>query len=66
LISARGVILEQVLDLETQSYRLPGFLCGEIKLVEPIASVYTKSGDWPVWASMGFLLAGLIRFRDVT
>jgi apolipoprotein N-acyltransferase len=66
LISPRGVILEQVLDSETQSYRLPGFLCGEIELVEPTTSVYTKWGDWPVWVSMGFLLAGLILFRDVT
>jgi len=66
LISPRGVILEQVLESETQSYRLPGFLRGEIDLVEPTASLYTKWGDWPVWVSMGVVLAGLIRFRDVT
>ncbi|NDB94789.1 MAG: apolipoprotein N-acyltransferase [Verrucomicrobia bacterium] len=66
LISPRGVILAEVWDPETQSYRLPGFLRGEIELVEPTASVYTKWGDWPVWASMGLVLAGLIRFRDVT
>ena len=64
LISPRGVILEQVLDSETQSYRLPGFLCGEIELVEPKASVYTKWGDWSVWFSMGLVFIGLIRLRN--
>jgi apolipoprotein N-acyltransferase len=66
LISSKGVILSDVWDSETQSYHLPGFIHGEIELFEPIASVYTKWGDWPVWVSMAFLLAGLIRFRDVT
>jgi len=66
LISPRGVILSEVWDPEVQSYRLPGFLRGEIDLVEPTASLYTKWGDWPVWVSMGLVLAGLIRFRDVT
>jgi apolipoprotein N-acyltransferase len=66
LISPRGVIQSEVWDPETQSYRLPGFIHGEIELVDSRASVYTKWGDWPVWVSMGFLLAGLIRFRDVT
>lgn len=66
LISTRGVILSEVWDPEAQSYRLPGFLRGEIDLVEPTASFYTKWGDWPVWVSMGVVLAGLIRFRDVT
>jgi apolipoprotein N-acyltransferase len=64
LISPRGVILEQVLDSETQSYRLPGFLCGEIELLEPKASVYTKWGDWSVWFSMGLVFIGLIRLRN--
>jgi apolipoprotein N-acyltransferase len=66
LISPRGVILSEVWDPEAQSYRLPGFLRGEIDLVEPTASLYTKWGDWPVWVSMGVVLVGLIRFRDVT
>jgi apolipoprotein N-acyltransferase len=66
LISPRGVILSEVWDPETQSYRLPGFLRGEIELIQPTASFYTRWGDWSVWVSMGLVLAGLIRFRDAT
>jgi apolipoprotein N-acyltransferase len=61
LISPRGVIVSEVRDPETQSYRLPGFIHGEIELVEPTASVHTKWGDWPVWFSMGLVFIGLIR-----
>jgi len=66
LISPPGVILSEVWDPETQSHRVGGFLRGEIELLKPVATVYTKWGDWPVWVSMGFVFAGLIRFRDVT
>ena len=64
LISPRGVILSEVWDSKAQSYRLPGFIHGEIELVEPTASVYTNWGDWPVWISMGLVFIGLICLRN--
>ena len=49
LVNSRGVILAQVEDPETGSIREPGFLVGELELLEPEATFYTRWGEWPVW-----------------
>ncbi len=65
LISPRGVILSEVWDPDSGSYRASGFILGEIDLHEPQTTVYTRWGDWPAWGSLGLILAGLVFFRDV-
>ena len=66
LIYPRGIILAEVWDAKRKSYQPPGFISGELELSEPKTTFYTRWGDWSVWVSMGLVLAGLIRFRDVT
>ena len=65
LVSPKGVILSELRKEETGSIREPGFIMGEIELVETHATVFTRWGHWPVWLSCGFVLVGLIRRRDV-
>ena len=58
LINARGVILAKVQDPETGSIREPGFLTGELELMEPRATFYTRWGEWPVAISLALLALG--------
>ena len=59
LVNSRGVILAQVEDPETGSIREPGFLVGELELMEPEATFYTRWGEWPVWLSLVLVAVGL-------
>jgi len=65
LISPRGVILSEVWDPELKSYREPGFIFGELELGDSSPTIYTRWGDWTVGASMGLVLLGLIRLRNL-
>jgi len=64
-VSPKGVILSELRDADTGSVREPGFIMGQIELVAPRATVFTRWGHWPVWISCGLVLLGLIRRRDV-
>lgn len=64
LINARGVILAKVQDPETGSIREPGFLTGELELMEPRATFYTRWGEWPVAISLALLALGFRRRRE--
>ena len=64
LINSRGVILARVQDPETGSIREPGFLAGELEIMEPQATLYTRWGEWPVGVSIALLAFGLWRRRE--
>jgi len=66
LISPRGVILSQVWDPDSLSYRKPGFITGELELFEPRSTFYTRWGDWSVILSGGLIAFGFFRIREVT
>ena len=66
LISPRGVILSQVRDPDSLSYRKPGFITGELELFEPRSTFYTRWGDWSVILSGGLIAFGFFRIREVT
>ena len=65
LISPKGVIVSEVWDPELKSYREPGFILGELELSDFSPTIYTRWGDWTVVASMGLVLLGLIRLRNL-
>lgn len=64
LISSRGVIVAKVEDPETGSIREPGFLRGELEILEPRKTFYTQWGEWPVAASFLGLVLGFWRRRE--
>jgi apolipoprotein N-acyltransferase len=66
LISPRGVILEEVWDVDLLSYHKPGFIAGQLELFEPRATFYTRWGDWIVILSGGLIAFGFFQIREVT
>lgn len=64
LINPRGVITAMVRNPETGSIREPGFLAGEIDLVDTQATFYVRWGEWPVWVSAFLIIPGLRRRRE--
>ena len=65
LVNSKGVILTELKGEGTGSVREPGFIRGEIELVNPQTTIYTRWGHWPVWLSGGLVGLGLLRRRDV-
>jgi apolipoprotein N-acyltransferase len=66
LISPRGVILEEVWDVDLLSYHKPGFIAGQLELFEPRATFYTLWGGWIVILSGGLIAFGFFQIREVT